>query len=450
MDQRSDPTPFHLLRWFAVLSAVVIALGAAVLGWVTSSFLTEQMIRREAILSGEFVHNVLVSDGTMEFLKRPQDAMLSERFRNSITHLTNVRDVLRTNVYAVDRSVLWSTDYALIGRKFTDNHELDEAMLGKLVVESGRISPELRPKGEYEGLSPSAAFFIETYIPVTEGPGQPVVGVVEIYKAPQALTAAIHDGQQRVALAAAGGAVLLYLSLFGLVHRADRTMKRQQVQLRDAETLTLIGEMASSVAHNIRNPLASIRSSAELTLESADPLAAESSRDILKDADRISARITELLHMSQQGPMQSQQVDLTALVQQCLDERAPAFARRLQRLRLQAGPAPAFVEGDGPLLQQVLHSVLSNASEAMDNGRECLLALSDGGRHWRLTIEDQGQGMTAETISQVFRPFFTTKPKGLGLGLPLARRIVERMSGELTLSSEPGRGTTVTIELPKA
>jgi signal transduction histidine kinase len=99
----------------------------------------------------------------------------------------------------------------------------------------------------------------------------------------------------------------------------------------------------------------------------------------------------------------------------------------------------------------VFHSLLSNAAEAMEAGGECLIRLALlGERKVRVDIVDAGCGVSPEAAEQVFRPFFTTKPKGLGLGLPLARRIVERFDGSLKLDSQPGVGTTVSIVFPKA
>ena len=449
MSPMQAPRPFHLIRWFAVLSAIVIALGASALAWVISSFLTEHMFHREATLSSEFVHNVLESDGSIAYLKHTSDSELKERFSDTIARLTKMREVMRTNVYGSDRSVLWSSDASLIGQRFSDNHELDEAMTGELVVEAGRIAEDARFKQEHQGLSKSAVYFIETYIPIREAAGQPVIGVVELYKAPLALTEAIHEGQWRVGTAAAAGALVLYGSLFWLVRRADRTMRGQQQLLRESETLAVIGEMASSVAHNIRNPLASIRSSAELNLDSTDAHAAEGFHDILKDVDRISSRVTELLHLSQQGPADSQHVNLVDIVQACVTEQSEAFRRHHQNLEFHRPAFPAPVQADPHLLQQVLHSILANASEAMSSAHTCAVSVREAGRFWAVEIEDEGPGMGADTIMQVFRPFFTTKPKGLGLGLPLARRIVERMEGSLSLRSHLGQGTTVTIKLPK-
>jgi two-component system, NtrC family, sensor histidine kinase HydH len=444
------PASFRLLRWFGLISAAIIGLSAVALAWVMSNFLTDQMLRREASLAQEFVQNVLVSDGSVRYLQDPSRVEGMDAFNNSIAHLTHLRDVMRANVYVSDRSMLWSTDAALIGRRFDDNHELDDSLGGELVVEAGRITPEMRAKREHEGLSASAAFFVETYIPIRPDPKGPVVGVVELYKAPLALTEAIHEAQWRVAIVTGIGAMVLYAGLFGLVFRADRTMRSQQARLQEAETMAVIGEMASSVAHNIRNPLASIRSSAELNLDSPDPLSAEGARDILKDVDRISTRVTELLHLARQGPTEQDRMDLITIISACVSEQQDAFARRQQGLESLTPMATAPARGDAEVLKQVLHSVLSNASEAMSEGRACQVALEETAQGWRLSVRDQGPGMGPDTLAQVFRPFFTTKPKGLGLGLPLARRLIQRMGGRLEVRSAPGQGTTVHIELPRA
>jgi signal transduction histidine kinase len=142
-------------------------------------------------------------------------------------------------------------------------------------------------------------------------------------------------------------------------------------------------------------------------------------------------------------------VDLVALLTECVNDHRPGFAGSQQRLGLDCTLDKATVVADRALLLQVFHSLLSNASEAMGAGGECLVRVRDvGHRRWQVDIVDTGCGLDEGTAAQVFRPFFTTKPKGLGLGLPLARRIVERFGGTLRLTSRPGAGTTVGIEFP--
>jgi len=449
--------PFRLTPWFIGLAALVILLIAGANVWAISRFLSEQLFQREAAISRDFVQNVLLSDGSYAYLEQPDDAAARERFKGSALHLSNMRDVLRANVYRPDGRVLWSSNPGLIGQHFADNEELEAAVRGELVVHAGRISPDERGKAEHVGLAAAVSFYVETYIPVIN-PAQQVVGVVELYRAPLALTEAIERGRLQVAAVALAGALLLFLSLYGLARRADLVMQRQHAQLLEGETLTVIGELAASVAHNIRNPLASIRSAAELSLEAPQEHAQEAARDILQEVDRISLRISELLRLSSLGAASQERLALWPLLQTCVAEQQAAFQRRGQRLVLgeasELDQAEAQIRGDAQLLRPMIESLLSNASEAMvgmAEGGEARIELDRPRRGcWRLRLLDRGPGIAADQQDLVLRPFYTTKPQGLGLGLPLARRIVARLGGRLWLEPREGGGTCVCIEFPQA
>ena len=450
MPSVNSAKPFNLLRWFALLSPLIIALTATANVWVITSFLNNHLFQREAAVSRDFVQNILLSDGSLRYLTDPTDPALKSRFLNSLEHLSNMRDVLRANIFSTDRSIVWSSDAQLIGRHFADNEELDEAMAGALVVHAGRITTDSRQKPEHEGLDPSVEFFVESYIPISDPTNGKVLGVVELYKAPLALSEAIREGRQQVVVAALASALALYLTLFWLIRRADATIKRQHAQLVETETLAVIGELASAVAHNIRNPLASIRSSAELALESPGEDCSEQARDIVREADRISLRINDLLRMSANDRTSSEAIDLGTLLQQCVADHEPMFTSRGQSLQLSVTAPSPRVAADPVMLRQVFHSALSNAAEAMGSGGACHIQVSDSGKKAiSVTIADAGKGVAPEVLRQVFRPFFTTKPQGLGLGLPLARRIVERFGGTMQLDSSIGAGTTVTIQFPR-
>ena len=447
----ADSSAFRLRRWFVGLIALVVALFAAANAWVVSHFLSGHLLQREAAVARDFVQSVLVDTATLAYLKQPQDQQLRDRFAATMAPLARMKDVLRANVYGQQRDLLWSSAPGLAGQQFADNDELDEAMRGELVVHAGRIGADERAKAEHQGLPPEVSYFVETYIPLQTEAGAPVLGVIELYKAPLALTAAIEEGQRQVALAAVTGALLLFASLFWLIRRADRTIHAQQAQLLDAQTLAATGELAAAVAHNIRNPLASIRSSAELALESPEEHGAECARDIVREADRISARIDELLRLSAAPAAERRSVELSALLRECEQDHRETFRRRGQQLHL----APDLPElagwADAHLLQQVLHSLLANASEAMASGTRCELRLQALSPQWvRIEVADQGPGMAPVQLARVREPFFTTKPQGLGLGLTLAQRTVERWGGRLLLDSRPGLGTTVAIELHRA
>jgi len=443
--------PFKLLRWFSLASLVLVAAFAAGNALLISSFLSKRLLEREAQVTRDFVQNILVADSSIDYLVAPDDPTLIARFRGSVEHFTAMRDILRTNVYSTTSTVLWSTDKSIVGRQFARNHELDEALKGELVVEAGRITDEVRAKPEHVGLPADSEFFVETYIPVLRPQDGKVVGVVEIYKAPVALTEAIRAGHRQVWGAALAGALILYVTLFWIVRRADGTIRRQHERLVEAETMAAAGELTSSMAHNIRNPLASIRSSAELWIDLEGESRSEQARDIIRAVDRIESWIRELLRFTRTEPQASAPVDIDALVRAAFDEQA----RELEQRGITGGAIgsvpDARVRGDAVVLAQVLHSVIANAIDATPAGGrvEGRVERAPQGRV-RVSIADTGQGIRPEHLEAVFKPFFTTKKEGLGLGLALARRTVERVGGSIRLQSTPGAGTTVILELPSA
>jgi signal transduction histidine kinase len=445
------PNPFNLLRWFSLASLAVIAVIAAVNAWLLSDFLTKRMLEREAHVTRDVVQNLLTAEGSYEYLVSPGDPDLAKRFRGSIDHFAAMKDVLRNNVYSRDKVVLWSSDSQLIGKRFGENDELDDALKGELVVNSGRISREERKKPEHVGLHPGSDFFVEIYIPVRNPQGTRVLGVVEIYKAPVELTAAITEGRRQVWLTALGGAVLLYLTLHWIVRRADQTIRRQHNRLLEAEALSLVGELASSVAHNIRNPLASIRSSAELALEMKGHDCSEQARDIISTVDRVEDWMRELLLFTRSEPDARGPVDALPLLRRCFDEFRTEFERRRLSGTVSSEVVNTRVNADPMLLGHALHSVVANAIDATPEGGriEGRVAANAAGRV-TILVSDTGHGIAREHMSRMFRPFFTTKAHGLGLGLAQVRRAVERFGGEVRIESAPGSGTTVTLELPRA
>lgn len=444
--------PFRLLWRFGLLAALAIGAIALLNTWAIGRFLERQLFQREADLSRDFVLNVLQADGSMPMFRGDSSPAVRQRFEGSMRHLTELRDVLRANVYTRSRQLMWSSHPELIGHFFPENDELDAALAGELVVHAGRLS--MASKHEHQGLGPRAEHFVETYIPVLDG--DRVVAVVELYKAPAALSQALRDGHREVAVSAALGALLLAGLLGGLVWRADRLLRRQHTQLAEAQTSLALNELAASVAHNIRNPLASIRSSAELALVSPHEPASGWAQDILHDADRIRDRIDALLRlgMATPPPTVASPEPVLPLLQACVADQRPRFERRGQQLSLQWSEdvARARLRGGSRGLGEALESLLSNASEAMPDGGHCALSLACGPRPgWlRLVVHDDGPGLAPQQLEAMQRPFVSGKPQGLGLGLPLARSAVERMGGRFMLSSEPGHGTMATLDLPSA
>lgn len=442
-------TPFALRRRFAITAALVIGLAAIVQALVLGQFLTEQLFKREAEVSRDFIQSHLISGETLAFIANPADAQLRAHFRDITVELARMPGVVRANLYSPEHRMLWSSNRELVGKTFPDNDELDDALKGELVLSSGDIEKERGQfsKAEHMGLASKIRYFVEIYVPLHDETGR-IVAVFELYKAPLALTEAIHAARWTTAVVAATSALVLYLFLYGLVRRAAQHIQAQQARLLENETLAATGQLASAVAHNIRNPLASISSSAELLTADRPCEVAEHARNILHDAGRISERINELLRLAAPVNARQEDVDLHALLSDLARDQQAAFERRHQRLTPELGERSALARADGALLRHALASLLSNAAEAMREGGVCVLRLSRGESAWRIDVQDTGSGIASRDLEAVQQAFVTSKPQGMGLGLMLARRIVERLGGQLSIQSELGRGTTVSLTVP--
>jgi len=231
-------------------------------------------------------------------------------------------------------------------------------------------------------------------------------------------------------------------------------IERMEQRVQHAERLAAIGRLAAGIAHEIRNPLASVSGSLEL-LQSA-PDASEEDRRLmqiaLREVERLNGLVANLLSYARPRPPQPMIFDLTELVQELLTvaARDPAF----DKVRM-LGPEPLerqAVTADPNQLRQVLWNLLRNAAEAMPEGGSLRVELgredTEPAGTW-IRISDSGRGMDEETRAQIFEPFFTTKDKGTGLGLATVFRIVQDHDGHITVDSQPGRGTTFTVRLPK-
>ncbi|MBI2320129.1 MAG: two-component sensor histidine kinase [Betaproteobacteria bacterium] len=444
--------PFNLSRWFAIVGFVSIAAVSAVTSLLLSHFLTERMLRQEGVLTMEFVQSVVIAERSLRAYFLGERQPEGEELEAALRHISAMPDVLRANIYNRDRVLIWSSDERLIGRKFGPNPELDAALSGQLVVHGDdEEHPELR-KEEHVDLSDDAGFFVEVYVPVRDSPRGRVIGAVELYKNPKALAEALATARIFTFGGAAVVGLFLYLTLFGLARRADRVIRAQQDRLVENEILATVGEMGSAVAHGIRNPLAAIRSSAELALECTPELARESAQDIIAEADRLEEWVRNLLSYARPIAASSQAVALRALVTGAVNHFTREMEKRGITGRFDVAHDLPLAKGDPLLLGQVLHSVMANAVEAIQQGGTIEIAgKTDAARdRVELTIKDSGPGMSADQLKRVFTPFYTTKPKGLGIGLALAKRIVERFGGRIAIDSAPGAGTAVRLSMPTA
>ena len=444
--------PFDLRAWFAVVALISITALSIFAAALLSRFMTDRMLRHEAVLSMEFVEAVILVENPEKVFSGDAKDRTPEAFE----HIARMPDVLRANLYSAQRRLIWSSDPSLIGKEFDANPELDRALAGELTInEEDEEQDAAHPKSEHAHLSHTVDYFVEIYIPVWDAKRTKVVGSVELYKNPRPLFEAIQAGKRLIWLGALAGGVFLFLALFSMIQRADNLIRSQQERLVESERLAAVGELGSAVAHGIRNPLTAIRSSAELALEGDPDLSREAARDIMAEVDRLEEWVRELLSYSRPVAGKLDAIDVVPILRRCANEFGREMDKRGVACTVAVPDTLPPIQGDAMLLAQVVTSLIANALEAMagdDAGASGKVtvsaALRDDGRFMHVAVADNGPGMTAEQRERAFKPFYTTKTKGLGVGLPLAKRIIERFGGTISIDSQSGKGTTVLLQFP--
>jgi len=222
--------------------------------------------------------------------------------------------------------------------------------------------------------------------------------------------------------------------------------------LERAQQLATVGELASGVAHEIRNPLTGVRGALDLALRGLP--ADGTHRPLLEEAQqqltRIESATTQLLRFARPPELREVAVDANLLVERAMYVvAAPAVAAGLT-LTSEASDAAVPVWVDPELIVQVLVNLMLNAIDAMEPGGVLTVGAARHGPDVRIGVRDTGAGIPADIRSQIFRPFYTTKHHGTGLGLPISRQIVERHHGTLRVEDTPGGGATFIVTLPLA
>ncbi len=221
-------------------------------------------------------------------------------------------------------------------------------------------------------------------------------------------------------------------------------------RLTQQESLAAVGEFAASLAHEVRNPLSSIRLDLQLAEEkTADPGAVELVGRALRTVERLNTTVTGALQVARSGRIQREPLDLKTVVEAAMHSAEPEFHKRGVRLAASVnGAGTVEMLGDAAALEQVFLNLLLNAAQAMEGGGEARVTLERDGQSVLVSVEDDGHGIPQELHSQIFEPFLTTKSEGTGLGLATVQRIVAAHGGEVTVESPKEGGTIVTVHLP--
>ncbi len=234
-----------------------------------------------------------------------------------------------------------------------------------------------------------------------------------------------------------------------LTLRDMREIRKMEQKLERSRRLAALGQMATGVAHEIRNPLGTLRGFAQFFRSQAE----ENSESrqyadlMMSEVDRLNQTISGMLQFSRQREPDLATVDMKGLLDKTASLMESDFQSHNISLHVEIEDN-VLIEADQDMLLQVLLNLLRNSIDATQGGGSVTVSVQRSGEIVRIEVKDTGSGMTESERDKMFDPFFTTRKKGTGLGLAVSHQIVEQHDGHFETESSPGEGTTITVVLP--
>jgi signal transduction histidine kinase len=233
-----------------------------------------------------------------------------------------------------------------------------------------------------------------------------------------------------------------------------RNLKAHEQELAEMSKKVAWTEMARKVAHEIKNPLTPIQLSAEHVLKvyedkrgDLDQTLKESMSYIISEVENLRHIAQEFMEIARDTTVRKEPVDLRVLLEETLQPYSRLLAERI-RFKVVAEGSDFRASGDAAKLKTAFRNIVANAVEAISQQGDVALAIGRKGPVFTISVRDSGPGMSKETVDRIFDLYFSTKDAGTGLGLPIAKKIVEEHGGAIRVTSGPGKGTTVMIDLP--
>ncbi len=257
--------------------------------------------------------------------------------------------------------------------------------------------------------------------------------------------------QAYVQLAVAGAAILVLAGLASyLLRTVDRYLALRTVEASQRQ-LAQLGQMAATLAHEIRNPLGAMKGLTQLVQEGLDDQDQnrELTQTVVSEAERLETLVNDLLTFARPRPLESTIVDLSAMVSDVCRFLSVRARESDVSLKQENRGTRFNVSADSDGIRQVLLNVIDNAIAAAPSGTPVEVVLSDHPGEVRLEVLDQGPGLGSITPEELFQPFRTTKTKGSGLGLAISRQIVEAIGGKIVLANRPDGGAVCRVSLPR-
>lgn len=322
-----------------------------------------------------------------------------------------------------------------------------DSLLGQVVVQAAPVtSADVQGEAAFQQKDFAREEGLRALLAVPLLLGGEVIGVLAVY-VEQARPFTPEEVDLLSALADQSATAIQNARLY------ERVVQMEE-QLHQLDKLSVVGEMAAGLAHEIRNPLAVINmliSSLEADLAETDARRRDI-RVIRENVQHIHGLVEQLLDVARVRRSTPQPLDLVPVIDSALSLLGPKLSRQQIRVRRRVEAGASWAMADAARIQQVLLNLLQNAVEAIGSRGEVRITLGRGAKEntVALSVRDSGPGIPAEVHRQLFEPFITTKEQGIGLGLSIVRRIAEEHGGSISVQTSARQGTTFTLLLPAA
>lgn len=466
--------PLSYARTLSWLSLVIILLTSLGLSVVISNSARETLLTKQEdfakLLAENLNHQIyrrftvptVLAYGRIA-LRQPAQYERLDQVIQSVIHGLQIE---RLRIYDYGRVVAYSTDKAELGRTGVAPPGVEAALhgaspkfeiLSTIPIWQALFRVPLEP----------GTFVLRTITPLrgearppgTEGE-VPVMGVLELVQDITGDYESVLAFQGLIVGMCLLSSVVLFSLLLLLIRRAERVLADRMAktrclenELHSTEKLASMGRVVASIAHEIRNPLGIIRSSAELLLkrtDSGDPVTSRILGAIFDESRRLSQTVNDFLDYAKPRQPRQDLVDVNLVLEQVLAFLEGDFARRQVAVEY-AADEKLFVTGDKDLLYRAFYNILINGQQAMDGpGIIHLRGRKTGAGKVEITSLDSGPGFDEETLPNLLDPFYTTKDGGTGLGLPIVKNIIASHGGSLELENGPEGGALVRVLLPEA
>jgi signal transduction histidine kinase len=451
-------------RMFAALSLLMIIAMVVGTGLTQAPFFRQSIVDREAAIVRDVVNALAAEHGL--FAADMQDyaqAASKQRLDRSFDPLRRLPGTQRIRVYNRDNFVIWSDDdSALVGQQRTAN-------LGRLTLAmGGAVQAVFHPlKVDVNSEQPASADeLIECYVPIfapaAVQPGPAVIGVLALYRDPQDLERTIGQGLFLLWSVTGAAGLVLFFALykaFQLIYSRQQTAESKFSKLTlehdrivQIEKMSAMGELVGEIAHQLNNPLVGVINLTQLAERQVQN--PERVSELLAEVRRAGTEcrdiVQRILRINQPSRSTLQPTELGELVQDTI-----AFCHHSIKMKQSvAFPAPAqkhVLNIDPVLIRQALFNLIHNALLAAPD-RQVHVALEAGPRDGTegvvLSVTDSGPGFSSETAARLFKPFFTTRSNGTGLGLSVAQHIAMKHGGVVFAENMAAGGARFSIWLP--